>query len=166
MKTIRLSSDEMLAKLRPVDDLKVVDINEYRIIISPDTMEACLVFKVYENEYILPIHNLESVVASYHIHGFAKNAHIPDVYSNYMHLMRETGFTLNKAILEAKHGDVVYGRLVWKDAEGKLVSQVVTPGDVFIFAQDLNIKPGIVSTLIEEMPTIDEWPYHYDIEDY
>ena len=166
MKTIKLSSEDILAKLRPVEDLKVVDITEYKILVSPDSMESCLVFKVHENEYILHINNLESVTISYHIHGFAKNSHIPDVYSNYIHIMRETGFTLHKAIIESKHGDVVYGRLVWKDTEGKLASQVVTPGDIFIFAQDLGVKVGIVSALIEDMPLIDEWPYHYNIEDY
>lgn len=166
MKNINLTLDEMMAKLRSVDELKVVEITGFKIIISPQTEDAGLVFMANNTEYVIFINHLESVTASYHINGFAKNSHIPDVYTAYIHLIKSLGFSLTHAILESKHGDAIYGRLVWKDAEGKLFTQIVTPGDVFIFAHEMGIKPGIITTLLEDMSAIDEWPYHYDVDEW
>jgi len=166
MKEVHMKSDEMLSKLRSVDELKVISITGFKIIVSPQSEEIGLVFVVNNTEYVIPINQLESVSASYHINGFAKDAHIPDIYASYFHLAKSIGMTLTHAILEAKHGDVTYGRLVWKDSEGKLFSQIVTPGDVFLFAHCLGITPGVVTALLEDMCTLDDWPYHYDVDEW
>lgn len=166
MKNINLTSDEMMENLRSVDELKVVDITGFKIIVSPHTEEVGLVFVANSTEYIVPINHLESITASYYINEFAKHAHVPDIYAAYTHLTRSLGFTLTHAILEAKYGDVTYGRLVWKDAEGKLFTQVATPGDIFIFARIFGIVPGVVTALLEDMDTIDEWAYHYDVDEW
>jgi len=166
MKDINLNSEEMMSKLRSVDELKVIGITGFKIIVSPQTDEVGLVFVANNNEYVIPLNHLESITASYYINGFAKQAHIPDIYATYMHLAKSLGFVLTHAILESKHGDVVYGRLVWKDTEGKLFTQIVTPGDVFVFANTHGITPGVVTALLEDMCTIDEWPYHYDVDEW
>lgn len=166
MKNINMTPDKLMSNLRSVDELKVVNITGFKILVSQQSDEVGLIFIVDGNEYVAPLNHLESISASYHINGFANNAHIPDIYASYIHLVKSLGFTLTHAILESKHGDVTYGRLVWKDAEGKLFTQMATPGDVFIFAQKFNITPGIVVTLLEDMCTIDEWPYHYDVDEW
>lgn len=166
MKDINLTSDEMMSKLRSVDELKVIGITGFKIIVAPQSDETGLVFVANNTEYVIPLNHLESITASYYINGFAKNAHIPDIYAAYMHLVRSLGFTLIHAILESKHGDVIYGRLIWKDVEGKLFTQIVTPGDVFVFSHTLGITPGVVTALLEDMYTIDEWPYYYDVDEW
>jgi hypothetical protein len=166
MKDIHFKSEELLSQLRSIEELKVVTVDEFKIIFSPETGETGLILTANDTDYVLPINNLESVVTSYYINGFAKHAHVPDIYAAYMHLTKSFGFELKHAIVESKCGDISYGRLIWKDGESKLFTQVVTPGDVFVFAHMFGIKPGIVESLLEDMSTPEDWSSSYDIEDW
>lgn len=166
MKDKSYKAEDLTNNLRSIEELKVIPIGNYKIVLSNESDDAGLVFEVDGTDYILPINKLESITASFHLNAFSEKAHIHDIYASYVNFTKVMHLQMSQVIIESKHGDMVYARIIWKDNESKLFTQVTTACDAFILSHLSKAKIGIVTALLEELEAFTDWPYSYDVDDW
>lgn len=86
---------------------------------------------VEENEVGLTLNSYDGTILTFVDSGCAQNPHINTIHQVLLKFMENTGFSLKKAIIEAKYGDIIYCRLHWGHPKQDIYN-VVALGDALI----------------------------------
>lgn len=84
-----------------------------------------------EREIGLTLNNYDGSMLTFADTGCAEFSHIHTIHQMMLKFKSSVGFKLERAIIEAKYGDVIYCRLHWKH-EQKDIFNVCTIGDALI----------------------------------
>lgn len=157
-----ISAKWLVTNIRPLDDLEVLPI-QFEDTVSDGDCGAGMVITVDGDEYIVPISEFESDAIDYLVAGFAHHSHLPNVYQMLISSMSMQGCTTMEYCIEAADGDVLYARLLWRDAKGRFFSCVTTAGEGAVIALYARAPMKIVKNVIDQLVRADDGPYDDEI---
>ena len=107
-----------------------------------------------EVEYGLSLNSNDGTLLTFADSGCAENPHINIIHQVFLKFMDQFGFDLERVIIEAKYGDVIYCRLHWHH-EKKDIYNVIGIGDALIL-QSLTQAPMFISKFVlDQFETFD-----------
>jgi bifunctional DNase/RNase len=119
-----------------------------------------------EEEYGVPLIGYDGSILTFVDKGCHENAHINTIHQSYLRFKNDCGFVLNRVILEAKHGDIIYCRLHWAHKiKEKNIYNVVGIGDAIILSQLSQSPLFITKYVIGQLEFFDSEGYTQTFED-
>jgi hypothetical protein len=96
-----------------------------------------------ECDYGIHLNSYDGTILTFVDTDCAANAHINIIHQLYMKFKEACGFELQRVIIEAKYGDVIYCRLHWH-SKNKDIYNICGIGDALILHR-LNLTPLFVT---------------------
>ena len=112
-----------------------------------------------------PLSEFEGAMASFVFLGCALNSHIKTIHQMYLLLLEETGSVLESGIVEAKHGDVFYSTLEFKDKNDRKFRTITSFSDAVILTALAGADLYILKKVVDEIEDFKDWTYFQDISD-
>jgi bifunctional DNase/RNase len=97
--------------------------------------------------------------------GCALNSHIKTIHQMYLSLLEETGSTLESGIVEAKHGDVFYSTLEFRDKNERKFRTIASFSDAIILTALAGTELYILKKVVDEIEDFNGWTYFQEICD-
>lgn len=117
---------------------------------------------------LLPMNHIESTMLTFIYSGCAKNAHINTIYHLHIATLEYLGIKIDSATIEAKDGDIWYGRLCMISKKDKKFYCQCSAGDAVVFATLTTTPLNIIRKVLDEAEAFDETnddEIYYDEED-
>jgi len=118
--------------------------NDYTVALSVDD----------EREIGLSLNNYDGSMLTFADTGCADFSHINTIHQMLLKFKASVGFKLQRAIIEAKYGDVIYCRLHWNH-ELKDIFNVCTIGDALILHTLSGCELFIAKNVADEFESFD-----------
>lgn len=149
---VKKNHDEM-------DEFELLPIKIEKILVQ-SSEGALVVFTSGGKQVGYPLNAIEGTMLVFVQSQCTKLAHIPTIYHLFLSTYRDLGWTLETTTLEAKLGDVFYGRIKWKNAKGKNIYSQCSGGDAIVLAQMTEAKINVVKKVLDDM---DEFNLEFDM---
>ena len=135
----------------------------------PETAaECCFVLVSAEGRKVgFRLSQAEGALFSFVHYGFAAASHMRTIYHIYLETMETLGYQLTSTTIEAKNGDMYYGRLHFVGAESSKPPMFVqvSLADAIILGIMASAKLQIVKRVVDDMDDM-EWPSRTDTISY
>lgn len=160
------NNDEFIKNLQPAEDYECIPINLVRLMIDSQEGTMYVIMKADDKEVSFSLNSIESTMLTFVRSGCSNNAHIKTIYQLYMDTMSLVKCKLVKGVIEAKEGDVVYARLMWKDDKSRVFYNQCSAGDALILTTMAKAKMEIVKKALTSMDNVEDLEYedHIDAE--
>lgn len=96
-----------------------------------------------DQEWGIPLNSYDGTILTFVDTGCAEHAHINTMHQLYAKFKKSVGFELEKVVVEAKYGDVIYCRLHWKSKRQDIYNMCGI-GDALILHR-LNLTPMFIT---------------------
>jgi bifunctional DNase/RNase len=105
---------------------------------------------------LLPMNHIESTMLTFIYSGCANNTHINTIYHLHVATLEYLGIKIDSATIEAKDGDIWYGRLCMINKKGKKFYCQCSAGDAVIFATFTKTPLNIIRKVLDSADSFDE----------
>jgi bifunctional DNase/RNase len=160
----KIKASQIIQKtVEELTEFDLLPIKLDRMIMSQNG-ECLMVVVAQGKQVVCPINGMESTMLTYIQSGCVDKPHIKTIYHIYIDTMTGLGNTLESGVIEAQLGDVLYGRLKWKNAKGDDFYLKCSVGDVLILSSMMKGKIYIVRRVLDDMDSFDT-DYEEDEDD-
>jgi len=154
-----------LKELHTPSELERVILKFGKLLYNPPTGEIVLLMETDEKTIAHPLSEFEGAMASFVFLGCALNSHIKTIHQMYLALLDEIGSTLEFGVIEAKHGDVFYATLEFKDKRGKRYRTLSSFADAVMLTSLSGANLYILQKVVNEIEDFKDWTYFQEIVD-
>lgn len=112
--------------------------------------EALIVIKADNKEIAIPLNDIESTILVFIQSNCLDQIHTNTIYQLYLSTLSELGIKIISGTIEAKNGDVFYGRLCLEDAKQRRYFCQCTAGDCIILAILTNAQKQILRGVLDQ----------------
>lgn len=113
--------------------------------------EPVVVLSTSEKRIALVVNNIESTMIAFIHSGCMPTKHINNIYDLYMANLKDTKTFIESVTIEARQGDMVYGRLCLNNNKKRRIFAKCSAGDAIILSSLTNVPLQIVRKVIEDM---------------
>ena len=106
------------------------------------------------DEIGLTLNNYDGSILSFVDLGCAESSHINIIHQLLVKFKKSVGFQLERAIIEAKHGDVIYCRLHWKNPKQDIYN-ICSIGDALILNSLTGCNMFIAKNVFDQFEEFD-----------
>jgi hypothetical protein len=157
---------EMLKHLKPSSDLDLVDIEFYKITIDQNENQAVALFTSPDKIIGFDLNSVEGSMFTFVVSGCVDYTHVKTVYQLYLETMNMLKFQLEKVVIEARQGDMLYSRLHWLDHKNRKIFKYCSAGDGLVLGMLAKTKIKVIKKTLQELEDFTEYDLNlYDPEE-
>jgi len=157
-------SKEQLAKLRTAEELECVDMKLTKILYGQG--EGCFaIFETDTKTIGLPLNSFEGTMVSFAHAGCINFSHIKTIHQLFLGFLDDIGARVESALIESKHGDIIYAQLAFRDRKNRRIFAQVSYADALIVSILTKCDFKIVRKVLDKLEDFNEWTYQNEITD-
>jgi bifunctional DNase/RNase len=129
------------------------------------TEQVVVVLDADSKSIACPLSEFEGAMMSFVCLGCSINSHIKTIHQMYLGLLSETGSRLESAVVESKHGDVLYTTLEFRDKNNDRFRTISSFTDAIILTALAGADLYILKKVADEMEDFTSWTHYQKISD-
>jgi bifunctional DNase/RNase len=146
-------------------ELERVKLHYNKLLYHSQTGQVVMVLDTDDKTVAYPLSEFEGAMASFVFLGCSMNSHIRTIHQMYLDLLEETGSHLEAAIIEAKHGDMFYATLEFRDKKDRKFRTLTSFSDAVLLAALASVDLFILRKVIDATDDFKDWTYLHEIID-
>lgn len=154
-----------MKQLNTPSELEKIPLRFGKLLYHPPTEQIVIVLETDDKSIAYPLSEFEGAMASFVFLGCALNSHIKTIHQMYLSLLEETGSSLESGIIEAKHGDIFYSTLEFRDKNDRKFRTITSFSDAVILTALASAELFILKKVVDEIEDFKDWTYFQDISD-
>lgn len=154
-----------LDNLNTPAELERVKLHYNKLLYHSQTGQVVMVLDTDDKTIACPLSDFEGAMASFVFLGCSMNSHIKTIHQMYLDLIEETGSYLESAVIEAKHGDMFYATLEFRDKRERKFRTLASFADAVILATLASVDVFILKKVIDATDDFKDWTYLQEIID-
>ena len=151
------SNSEILRNLKSTSDLELMEIDFYKVTVDQHEGQVVGLFKSENKMLGIDFNSIEGTMLTFVVSGCHENSHLRTVYQLYLETMEMLKFKLEKIVIEAKRGDMIYARLHWIDHKNRKIFKICSAGDATVLAILADSETFIIKSVYDEMEDFTEY---------
>lgn len=160
-----ITSQSLAEKLQPITDLEPVPLKVQKMLLTPQGV--MLLLDAMDTEYVYPLNQFEAAAVSFVASGCNKHSHVPMIYDHFLGTLRNLDVEVMRCVIESKHGDVAYARMVCQDRHHRLMTTPLSVADAVIISMHTGKPLLAVKAAIEQFTVFSEdWMHSDDIDEF
>jgi len=154
-----------LEHLHTPEELERVQLKYNKLLYHSPSGQVVVVLETDDKTIAYPLSEFEGAMASFLFLGCALNPHIKTIYQMYLSLLEETGAKLEAGIIEAKHGDIFYATLEFKDKNERRFRTITSFCDALMLTSLAGAEFYMLRKVVDEIEDFKDWTYFQEIID-
>jgi bifunctional DNase/RNase len=134
-------------------DLIPITLEKMLVTLNNDSL---ILLSTNNKKILLPINNMEATMLTFIYSDCADESHINTIYHLHISTLEHLGIKIDSAVIEAKDGDIWYGRLCMINKKGKKFYCQCSAGDAVIFATFTKTPLTIVRKVLDSVDAFGE----------
>lgn len=159
------NDSEVLRNLKSINDFELFELEFVKVAVDQQENQA-IVLMVANNKVVgFDLNSIEGTMFSFVKSGCFENPHIKNIYQLYIETMNIVKFELDKIVVEAKSGDMIYSRIYWKDNKDRVISQLCSVGDSLVLSEMCNIPAFVTKYALEQLDDYSNFHEEFNINE-
>lgn len=154
-----------IKQLNSPDELEKVLLRYNKLLYHAPSEQVIIILETDSKSIAYPLSEFEGAMASFVFLGCALNSHIKTIHQMYLSLLEETGSYLESGIVEAKHGDMFYATLEFRDKNERKFRTIASFADTIILTALAGVELYILKNVVDEIEDFNGWTYFQEISD-
>ena len=138
-----------------LDDYDLLPITIDKLLLTTND-DPFVLLNSNNKKILFDLNNMESSMLTFIESGCEAYTHIRTIYHLYVSTLEYLGTTIKSAIIEAKDGDIWYGRLCLTEKNNKQIYCQCTVGDAIVLSALCKCELLIVKKVLDEADAFEE----------